>query len=232
MSIQGLGAAASLYQATNRQTVPRQIQTPEAANSAEKVSVSDAARSLLANEARANPAPAAASALSSFDTDKGRVELDIDQYFSSTPANPAAELPPLLMPTQQNIDALSAHVSKAFPAFLAKNGIPEAPSSISFDSQGQPVFPADYPYAEKLRTALEETPGMARELSTLSALTEFKQVLDESVEFQSEYQRAANKRELDAVLAKYSSLLSGNAASPQATLGFHAGGQVAGISLS
>lgn len=229
--VSGPGSLGSLYGTARTSFQARQDLPPPVAGNADTVKISQAARDLLAAAAAADApsnqgSAASASSSSVFDTDKGRVELDFDDYFSATPRSSSAGLPPLLMPTQENIDALNRHVSENFPKFLSDNGIPFAPASITYDTQGRPVFPADYPYSAQLGKAFESSPTIAREISTAYALTDSKAALDDAMEFQEAYRRASNMQELQAVITKYSSLLSGTARGPQTSANFTADGHM------
>lgn len=224
MQIQGVrnaGNVSGVYQSVAATQNYRTNTAAPAASFADVVSISSAARERLAAESQPS-----ATTTASLDTDKGESALDLDAYFSSKPANPNAELPPLLMPSQRNIDALTEHLNQKFPAFLSANGIPAAPASIQYDSYGQAQFPADYPYAAQLKQALKDNPGMERELSTVKALGEFKNLLDQSIPFQQEYSAASSQDAINAVIAKYSSLLSGNSLPEHSALIFDRNGKM------
>ncbi len=150
-----------------------------------------------------------------FDTNQGAINLDIDAYFSNNRnANNASSLlqtlPPLLLPTQNNIDALSNHISATFPQFLTENNIPSAPSSISYDSNGQIQLPSDYAYTSELKQALANNPALSAQLSTVHALTSHFSGIQKSMSFQQEYRAAATQTEVDATVARYHYLFSGN----------------------
>ena len=136
------------------------------------------------------------------------------------------ELPPLLMPSQQNVDTLTAHISKVFPEFLADNNIPLAPKEISYDNQGQLQLPADYPYADELRAALNDNPSMARQLSTVNALTSHVVEMRKSIPFQEEYAAASSQAEANAVIEKYSHLFWGNRRNDSIALSFSENGSL------
>ncbi|MBC3876453.1 hypothetical protein H8K38_01395 [Undibacterium sp. FT79W] len=238
MNIQGISGASAWFDVAKKTgtfstTVP--AQTPASARSSDTASISGAARDRLMQEitsqsarsaTAATPSIPSTPAVASFDTDKGRVELNIDDYFSASPQKPLAELPPLLMPSQQNIDVLSTHISNVFPKFLSDHGISSAPASISYDSMGQAVFPADYPYTEQLKKALDDTPSMARKLMTVVGMTDAKNALDEGVKFQQEYTNAQSQNALGAVIAKYGSLLSGQSSTSPVSLLFSEDGRM------
>lgn len=227
MIVQSAFGAASLYATSGTPAVQRQVLAttdPGTAKSAEPVSISAAARERLAGEQRA--AASAPSPTVAFDTNQGTVNLDVESYLTGKSWSGTGEIPPLLMPTQRNIDALGQYVSSNMPGLLAAHGIPYAPAQIGFDSQGQVQFPSDYPYGAQLKEALQQSPAMERALGWSQGLSESKAALDEAVGFQAEYRGAASPQELQAVIAKYGSLLSGNRTSAQVVLNFSSAGQL------
>lgn len=205
------------------QRKPTATLTDRAASSDDRASISQAGRSRLAAEADGATNSTATQAL--FDTNQGTQALDIDAYFTP-PAGGYLTLPPLLMPSQRNIDALSGHISATFPKFLAENGIPSAPTSITYGSDGKMRLPADYPYASKLAQALEDNPTMARELQTVNALTSHMVEMNKSIPFQQEYTAASSQAEINAVIAKYAHLFSGNRLSSSIALEFSENGRL------
>lgn len=192
--------------------------TPTA--SAEKITISQAARDRIAAES-------APRTTAEFDTDKGRLNLDIDAYFAP-PGVGGVDLDkvPLLMPSEQNIEALRSHISAAMPAFLARNGIPAAPASIGYDRMGQPQLPADYAYAEEFKQALAKEPTLARKLSTVNALTSHMVEMKKSLSFMAEYAAANSQAEVAAVVAKYHYLFADNRPTDEIALHFSAGGEL------
>ncbi|PCJ01068.1 MAG: hypothetical protein COB14_04085 [Alphaproteobacteria bacterium] len=104
------------------------------------------------------------------DTSNGKEALDIDAYFAPQ-GKVDLDTALLLTPSANNIDALSKHASTKLQNLLTEYGIPEGPDKITYDTAGNIKFPADYPYADELKQALQENDGLARELSTIAALT-------------------------------------------------------------
>ena len=155
------------------------------------------------------------SKTASFDTNQGTQNMDIDAYFSPGgrvygTASLFQTLPPLLFPSKNNIDELSNHISTVFPQFLAENNIPTAPSSITYNNEGQIQLPSDYAYASELKQALANNPTMSRELSTVNALTSHYVEIQKSLDFQQAYAATTTKAEASAVIAQYSYLFSDN----------------------
>ncbi|MDK9724034.1 MAG: hypothetical protein OEL88_04030 [Sterolibacteriaceae bacterium MAG5] len=190
------------------------------ASSAGQASISSAARSRLAAESGET-----GSATAVYDTDQGAKSLDIDAYFTP-PAGGYLTLPPLLLPSQRNIDALSSHISSALPQVLAENGIPSAPASIAYDDQGKMQLPADYPHADKFRQALEKNPALDRELRTVNALASHRVEIGKSMSFQQEYAAASSAAEAAAVVARHAHLFSGGRLASSIALEFSAGGRL------
>jgi len=183
--------------------------TDSTANIADKATISSAAQNSFTNHHVAKSSEN--SAIATFNTSQGYKDLNIDALFS--PADPSAvyslqTLPPLLLPSKDNIDALTKHISAKMPQFLAENNIPSAPSSISYNQNGQIQLPSDYAYTSEFMEGLENDPVMAKELSTVNALTSHYVEMQKLVPFHNEFASANSQAEIDAVIAKYSDLLS------------------------
>lgn len=177
----------------------------------------------------ARPAPAASPETHAYDTSGGTMDLDIDAYFSAGTNRAEAslrDLPPLLLPSQNNIDALASHISAKMPAFLADHGIPAAPERITYDSAGRMQLPADYPYAEQFKQALADDPVLERQLRTVNALSSHVAEMAKSLPFQQEYAAATTQAEVDAVVAKYAYLFSGTRQYDEIALLFAADGRL------
>lgn len=198
----------SVASASNRQAIAALM--PEQAAIADKISLSSTATTL---SAKPSSDVAAATANANFDTDAGSKNLNINAYFtpnSNVDFSSYSSLPPLLLPSPNNINSLSKHISAAMPQFLSENKIPSAPSSITYDNEGKMQLPADYQYAEQFKQALDKNPAMERELRTVNALTSHYAEMSKSAPFSQEYADADNAAEQAAVVQKYSYLFSPN----------------------
>lgn len=185
------------------------------------VTISEAGRARLATETNKSEGKAKAS----YDTSQGSQALDIDAYFTPDPSRPLLSIP-LLMPTRNNIDALSQHISAAMPDFLAAHGIPQAPASITYDAYGQMQLPADYPYARQFQAALADNPVLARELSTVNSISSQMTEMAKALPFDAEYRAARTPAEVEAVVAKYRSLLDGQTIPSLIALNFDGQGRL------
>lgn len=145
----------------------RQHAAASPANTADTVSISQAARDLYASvENQAKPAVSAVNNVkTAFDTTKGRMDLDIESYFASQGSDGVDldSVPPLL-PSQKNIEALSNYLSAHMPGFMADKGIPTPPAGMTYDSMGQIELPADYPYAAEFKPRGSSNRGRAPRL--------------------------------------------------------------------
>jgi len=193
-----------------------------------QTATSTAAQSAAQTVAVASNSPPASTAVP-LDTDKGKLSIDIEDYFTPKPGinfdNPAT-CPPLLLPSPANIDALSNHASARFQQLLADNQIPSAPATITYDNAGHMQLPADYAYADQLRQALSKSPTLERELSTINALTSHYSAMQDSIAFSEEYSAAKSQAAADAVVAKYSYLFSGHRHEAQIALAFSPDGTI------
>lgn len=138
---------------------------------------------------------------------------ELDELFSNTPNRghkELGELPALLMPSAENIAAISKHVSSRFKQMLREYDIPSAPETITYNDKGKMQLPADYEYADELENALKENPGIERELSTVNALTSVYVELQKLIPFHEEYAAARSQAQIDSVINKYSHLFNGN----------------------
>ncbi|MBN3561401.1 hypothetical protein [Aliamphritea spongicola] len=183
----------------------------------ETVSVSAQAREISASQA-----------VYTMETGAGRKDVDLDRFF-----NPGSHLKDgvldtgaLLMPNAENVKALQQHISQRFPDFLAANNIPEPPAKIEYDSQGQIVLPADYPYAEQLKEALGQDEEMSRMLSTVNGLSSHLAALQSLQPMHDELDAATSQAEIDSILQRFSHLLNDNARYPEVGLSFSPDGQL------
>ncbi|MBS1144111.1 MAG: hypothetical protein H6R14_1517 [Proteobacteria bacterium] len=226
MQIGGLAASAvisvlgSVVRGVTSGSSPAASSTAGLENSA-VTTISSAGRARLAAEA----AQSKAGTKAAYDTSQGRQALDIDAYFTPDPSRPLLSLP-LLAPTRHNIDALSEHVSAAMRDMLAERGIPQAPTSITYDAYGQMQLPAEYAYAEQFRAALAEHPVLARELSTVNALSSQMTEMAKALPFDAAYRAAKSPAEVAAVVAKYRALLDGQTTPSLIALHFDAQGRL------
>jgi len=161
-----------------------------------------------------NPQTVAEVPKTPLNTDKGTLDIDLDQYFSGekppTGFSNLKALPPLFLPSAQNIKALSTHASSRFKQMLSDYNIPAASQSMAYGTSGEMHLPANYPYAAELKQALKENPGLNRELSTINALSSHYVEILKRVPFTEEMSSANSQVAINNIIAKYSHLLNDN----------------------
>lgn len=152
---------------------------------------------------------------------EGNADIDLDEYFADTPSKKMRLLDtPLLLPSLENIAAVSAHASSRMRRMLSDYGVPSAPASISYNAFGEMRLPSDYPHAAEFKQMLEDHPGLDRELRAVSALSSHYEGMQRAMAFQQEYAAAKSKAELDAILSKYNDLFGANRRTAQIALTF------------
>lgn len=172
-------------------------------------SKSDSAPAHAAKLAGAEAAPQAR-----MDSAIGAAQIDLNKYFSQEPnglrIKSIDDLPPLLLPSADNIKALKTHASSQLKQMLQDNSIPLAPEKISFDAAGEMLLPADYPYTRELRKAFEQNEGIHRELSTVNALSSHYVEMQVRTPFVEAMNNATSKAEIERVITQYNYLLQDN----------------------
>lgn len=162
-----------------------------------------------------NTRPNAATSSSSFTAHTIGGEVDLDEEFSNDPPPVTKHLSlaeaaqNLILPTAENVKAITAHVNKRFQELLKSYNIAEAPAQITYDKMGQMQLPANYPHKDELKQALSDNPGFALELSSLNAIASHAAGLKRAIAFNQEYSQASSQAQANALIAKYSDLFSG-----------------------
>ncbi len=196
-------------------------QTGSGSNAAiqDSVTLSPQARELAATQ---TVSPVYSDETALFDTNKGSVELGIDAYFSPNQevvSGGIESLPPLLLPTENNINVLAKHISKVLPGLMSDYGIPVAPDTIQYDNRGELILPDDYQYSEEFTQMLDENPTLAKEMSTVNALSSHLAGIQRALAFQEESE-GMSEDEIDLLMAKYSDLFDGRHSAGDFSLGF------------
>lgn len=160
-------------------------------------------------------------------TSHGRIEVDIDTYFTPPPRGHIdLDSIPLLLPGKDTIDALSTHASTKLKGLLSEYGIPKGPEQITYDNTGKMMLSYDYEYAAEFTNMIEENTAMGRELSTINALTSHYVEIAKTEPFREEISHASSKAETDQIVAKYAHLLTNNKDYSTIVLSFNENGNL------
>ena len=197
-------------------------------NNRHNIASQQASGSTIDSTAKQTTSSVASNQKTLLNTNHGEVPLNIDDYFSSKSTSGPIDLDsiPLLLPTEQNIEALSQHSSEELRKLLNDYGIPHAPQQITFNNSGEIQFPSDYPYGNELKLALEDNPALERELHTVSALSSHYVAMQERQPFIEEMSRARTQAEIDNIIGRYNYLLNNNHGYKEIALTFSADGNM------
>lgn len=135
-------------------------------------------------------------------------EITAAEYFAQAGGPEVADLldAPLLLPSAENVQAISAHLSGRLQQLMQEYDIPEMPDEISFSSTDNSLqIPLDYEHGDKLRQALADHPEVEYEIQTLSALSSHYSGIAAGEPFRQEMAEAETG-EVDAIIEKYSYL--------------------------
>lgn len=157
------------------------------------------------------------------DTNKGSLELNLDDYFApKVPSDKPINLfdVPLLLPSAHNVDTLAKYSEQKVKDLMQQYNIPEPPSTIEFDQEGQLVLPQDYPYAAQLKHAFNENPQVENALRTTAAVASHYAGILEGQPFRDEMSTARTQADRDRIVEKYSYLFDDDRPPVQIVLSF------------
>lgn len=167
------------------------------------------AAQLIAQETSASPRRSEGSAETTvtMDSNVGKVTLDLEDYYANGRTGQVdLDKVPLLMPSAANIETLAGDVATRLDKLMKDYGIEFAPDVISYNDRGEMQLPEDYPYSDRLQQALEENPGIAREMRDLNSMRSVYAGMQESLRFMEQYSQAGSAAEAEAVIGRYSHL--------------------------
>ncbi|WP_286233516.1 hypothetical protein [Thalassotalea sediminis] len=155
-------------------------------------------------------------------TNQGKQNIVLDDYLTPGPQSSSVNINdiPLLLPTAHNIDTLSKYTQEQFKDLLSQYNISTPPKTIEFDTEGQLVLPADYPYTAQLKHALSENPNVENALRTTAALASHYAGIMEGQPFRDEMSTARSQADRDRIVEKYSYLFDDDRPAKQIILTF------------
>lgn len=114
----------------------------------------------------------------------------------------------LLLPNAESVAYLQQVANQQLEDLLKQNHIPQAPASLRYDETGALQLPADYPYANLFRNALEKNPEAARSLGNLNGLASQYAALKKISPLANALSQATTERESQQAMAQYGYLLN------------------------
>lgn len=189
-----------------------------------QVSISAAARALAQTPADDSNTATASSTVVSLDTGHGTQLTNLDQYFANSGGGAAL---PALLPTQQNISAISDHATERMKTVLGEEKLPTAPASVRYDQDGKMMVPPDYPHKERLDQAMSKNKGLDTELRTLTSLSGQYAESQKLQPYFDAVSQARSKADLEAANQRHQNLLWSTSNYPsQISLNFSKSGQL------
>lgn len=113
----------------------------------------------------------------------------------------------LLLPNAENVAYLQNVANQTLTTLLQKYQIPQAPSSLRYDENGNLQLPSDYPYAATFRQALQENPKSEQLLNNLNGLASHYASLQKIAPLSDALAQARDENASRQVMARYGYLL-------------------------
>jgi len=110
-------------------------------------------------------------------------------------------LPPLLIPSNKNVQLLTEEFSNRLKAAMEKNNIP---TDIEFTINDNGEVESDSEYADKIQKLIDESDELTWLSQTSRALASHVVHIAERMQFHEEYAHAKNDREAQYIVNKYS----------------------------
>ena len=128
-----------------------------------------------------------------------------------------------LLPTRANLQASSAALAQSLNAFLAQQGFGLSPPiSVSTDPNSlQVTVTGDRPDAQKIADAINNDPALQRQIHNTAALGSRVSAFAQALQFENQWFAADSQSDDDALISKYSALLSGKQQPAQISLTFN-----------
>lgn len=134
-----------------------------------------------------------------------------DKVNLSTQGISLSELPPLMLPTRENVRKLSFELSADLKNLFAQAGINPNPA-VEFDVDsytGKVSVKANRPEAQQIAELIKKHPDVEMKIHNIAALSSHVVAMGAAMEADTAYRAAQGAAEENAVIAKYSSVYSG-----------------------
>jgi hypothetical protein len=121
-------------------------------------------------------------------------------------------LPPLMFPSRENVQKLSASLFKDLKELFSQAGISSTPPvEFTVDSYTGQVGVADKrPDAGQIADLIKENPAIELQIHNIAAMSSHVVGMEKAMEANQAYRAAESAAEIDRVIARYSSVYSQN----------------------
>lgn len=151
----------------------------------------------------------AASGVKEPDSSGNQDSADTVQF--SSQAKTLAELPPLLLPTRENVQKLSKELSADLKNMFSEAGINPKPD-VEFEVDpytGKVSVKNNRPDAQKIAELIKNNPDIEMKIHNVAALSSHVVAMGPAMEADAAYRAANSEEEVRNVVAKYASVYSG-----------------------
>jgi len=145
------------------------------------------------------------------EADASGIQGTTDTVQLSTQGKTLAELPPLLLPTRENVQKLSKSLSTDLQNLFSAAGINPKPD-VQFDVNpytGEVSVANNRPDAQKIAGLIKSNPDIEMKIHNIAALSSHVVAMGPAMEADAAYRAANSPEEIRNVVAKYSSVYSG-----------------------
>jgi len=122
-----------------------------------------------------------------------------------------SELPPLLFPTRANVQKLSDMLSHDLKNLFSQAGINPYPA-VEFDVDsytGEVSVKRNRPDAQQIAELIKNNPDVELQIHNIAAISSHVVAMDKAMEADKAYRAAHSTAEINNVVARYSSIYSG-----------------------
>ena len=129
----------------------------------------------------------------------------------STRGQTLSELPAFMLPTRANAQKLAVALSEDLKGLFSTAGInPSPPVEFAVDSYtGKVSVKGNRPDAQQITELMEKNPDVAMQIHNVAAISSHIGPLDKAIEASNAFRAAETTQEINNLIAKYSSILSG-----------------------
>ncbi len=123
-----------------------------------------------------------------------------------------SELPPIMLPTQENVKKLSEELSKKLKDLFDENGInPEPPIEFNVNSfNGAVSVKNNRSDTQEIGELIKKNPELELQIHNVGALSSHVVAISKAIEAGNAYAAAQSESEINSVIRKYSSVYKGN----------------------
>jgi hypothetical protein len=152
------------------------------------------------------------SAASTKETDTAGNNATSETVQLSAQGKALSELPPIILPTRENVQKLSSALANDLQSLFSKAGIkPEPAVEFNVDSYtGAVSVKGNRPDSRKIAELIKDNPEIEMQIHNVAAISSHVVAMGKAMEADTAYRNAKTPEEIKNVIAQYSSVYSGH----------------------